>query len=79
MEEIGVRDAKARLSYPIEQVSNGRRFTITRRGVPVPRLVPVSERNREGIARAVRELRSLSDAHSLGGLSVRQLIDQDRR
>ena len=44
MPEIGVRDAKARLSELLERVEAGEVLTLTRHGKPVARLVPVAER-----------------------------------
>jgi prevent-host-death family protein len=38
----GVREAKARLSQLLDDVRRGREWTITDRGEPVARLVPVS-------------------------------------
>ena len=39
----GVRDAKARLSELLHDAQAGREWTITERGHPVARIVPVSE------------------------------------
>ncbi len=38
---LGVRDAKANLSWAIGEVKQGRQIVITEYGVPVARLVPV--------------------------------------
>jgi len=39
---IGVRDAKAGLSRLLQDVQRGREWTITERGKPVARLVPIA-------------------------------------
>ena len=44
MPEVGVRDAKARLSELLERVEAGEVLTLTRHGKPVARLVPIAER-----------------------------------
>jgi prevent-host-death family protein len=44
MGEIGVREAKARLSELLERVEGGEVLTLTRHGKPVARLVPIAER-----------------------------------
>ncbi len=42
MEEVGVRKIKDRLSRYLSRVKDGEMFTITVRGVPVARLVPIN-------------------------------------
>ena len=43
METVGVYEAKTHLARLVERVRQGESLTITRRGLPVARLVPVSE------------------------------------
>ncbi len=50
---IGVREAKARLSELLRDVRRNRSWTITERGVPVARLVPV-ENKRFSLAERIR-------------------------
>lgn len=50
MTEIGVFDAKNKLSELLDKVERGERVVITRRGRPVAELIPASEGNR---ARAI--------------------------
>lgn len=42
MKEIAVYEAKSRLSELLAEVERGEQITITRRGVPVARLVPAA-------------------------------------
>lgn len=42
MKEVAVYDAKSRLSELLAEVERGEQITITRRGVPVARLVPAT-------------------------------------
>ncbi len=77
MEEIGAYEAKTRLSELLARVSRGERFTLTRRGVPVAMLIPVTRR--EPVAEVVAELRTFRKGRRLGGLSLRELIDAGRR
>lgn len=58
--DIGVYDAKARLSELIREVEAGAEVTITRHGRPVARIVPVAPTEGAGVAWAerVRALRS---------------------
>lgn len=55
MEEIALYDAKTRLSELITEVEQGGSVVITRRGVPVARLVGVQE------ARSAAQLRAQKD------------------
>ena len=43
MREVGAFEAKTHLSELLKQVATGARITITHRGKPVARLVPVEE------------------------------------
>jgi prevent-host-death family protein len=60
MNTISLFDAKNRLSALVDQVEEGQEVTITRRGKPVARLVPVAaeiDRSRHAVERlrALRE------------------------
>lgn len=44
MKEIGAYEAKTRLSELLELVRQGESFTVTHRGTPVARLVPVERK-----------------------------------
>ena len=46
MKEVAVYEAKTRLSELLAEVEQGEQVTITRRGLPVARLVPVSPTRR---------------------------------
>jgi prevent-host-death family protein len=78
MKEIGSYEAKTHLAHLLEEVERGEVIVITRHGHPVARLVPVSpERSRVAdVADALREARA---GVTLGGLSIRELIDEGRR
>ncbi len=78
MRQVGVYDAKTQLPRLLEEVEQGHTITITRHGKPVARLVPV-----DTAARPAREvidaLLAFREAHTLQGLSVRELIEEGRR
>ena len=61
MDTVNLFDAKNRLSALLDQVEAGQEITITRRGKPVARLVPVADRNARG-REAVAKLRALRKA-----------------
>ena len=79
MKTIGAFEAKTNLSRLLEQVARGERFTITRHGIPVAVLAPVSAPERQAVGDVVEEIRIFQAAHNLGGLSLRQLIEEGRR
>jgi prevent-host-death family protein len=58
MDTVSLFDAKNQLSAIIDLVEEGQEVTITRRGKPVARLVPVAAKNEQG-RNAVETLRGL--------------------
>ncbi|NLE57680.1 MAG: type II toxin-antitoxin system Phd/YefM family antitoxin [Planctomycetes bacterium] len=76
---VGAYDAKAHFSELLERVESGEEVTITRHGSPVARLVPVkrSVTPEERLA-AIRRWRESSKGITLGGLKVRDLINEGR-
>ncbi|HYZ20729.1 MAG TPA: type II toxin-antitoxin system prevent-host-death family antitoxin [Rhodopila sp.] len=60
MDSINLFDAKNRLSALVDRVETGEAVTITRRGKPVARLVPVASDSDRGRQAATR-LRTLRD------------------
>jgi prevent-host-death family protein len=77
---VGSFEAKTRLSALLERVEKGEVVTITRRGRPVARLVPVTqEEDATRATRAVARLRALRQGATLGGLDWRTLRDAGRR
>lgn len=77
---VGAFEAEDTLSRLLDRVEKGEEIVITRRGKPVARLAPVrpaleSERARETVER-IKEMRK---GRSLGGLKIKDLIDEGRR
>jgi prevent-host-death family protein len=66
MDTITLFDAKNRLSALIDQVEEGQEVTITRRGKPVARLVPVTPEGDTG-RNAVEKLRALRQSIAARG------------
>ena len=81
MREIGAFEAKNTLGSLLDLVSQGEEVVITRHGKPVARLV--REEGREDArarARAAAEtMARLSQGLTLGGLSIKALIEEGRR
>ena len=58
MRTVGAYEAKTRLSELLNRVASGDSVTITRRGRPVARLVPVEEDSRQRAFQAAERIRS---------------------
>ena len=77
--ELGAFEAKNTLSALLDRVERGEEITITRRGKAVARLVPAESGNSRDKARAaVARLKTLRKGLTLGGLSLKELIDDGR-
>ena len=77
--EVATFDAKNRLSALLDEVARGTEITITRRGVPVAKLVPIGPGFDRAAARAAADgLRATSRGARLDGLSLKALIDEGR-
>lgn len=77
---VGAHEAETHFSELLERVAAGETITITSHGAPIARLVPVQkthtpEERRAAIARWTE----LSKGLSLGGLKIRDLIEEGRR
>jgi prevent-host-death family protein len=79
MTTVGAFDAKTHLNALLRKVSEGETIQITRRGVPVAKLVPVEVAGTHDPGEVVREIRELRKGATLGKISVRELINEGRR
>lgn len=76
---VGVFEAKARLSELLQEVKSGKEVVITSHGKPVARLVPAEVDEKPNRARAVRTIRALSKQLNIRTrISLRSLIDEGR-
>jgi prevent-host-death family protein len=76
--EIGIYEAKTRLSALLERVARGERFTITKHGRPVARLVPVERTGPDRRREAIERLKLFREGQTLD-VPVTQLIGEGRR
>jgi prevent-host-death family protein len=79
METVGAYEVKTHLSGLLKRVEKGESFTITKNGVPVARLVPVEAKPPVDRQQLLAETRAFRKAHPLGGLSLKELINEGRR
>lgn len=76
---VGAFEAKNRLSELLQLVENGEEVTITKHGRPVARLVPASQRDPAKVREAIEWLRKTREERSLGGLKIKELINEGRK
>jgi prevent-host-death family protein len=79
METVGAYEAKTHLPKLLERVLKGERITITKHGVPVALLQPSDPETKVDTKSVIVELRKFRDGHSLGGLSIQDMIEEGRR
>jgi len=79
METIGAYEAKTHLPKLLERVSKGERITITKHGVPVAVLQPPINLRKMEPKMVIAQLREFRNKHTLGGLSIRDMIEKGRR
>lgn len=79
MKSVGAYHAKTHLSELLDEVSRGARISITRKGVPVAMMVPPSSPGKKDVVEAIRKLKEFRKGITLGGISVRELVDAGRR
>ena len=77
---VGAYEAKTHLSELLEKVEAGEEIIITKHGAPVAKLVPMKkEASAEQRAAAIRRIQKLGSGLSLGGLKIKDLINEGRR
>ncbi|MBI4322394.1 MAG: type II toxin-antitoxin system prevent-host-death family antitoxin [Chloroflexi bacterium] len=79
MKRIGAYEAKTHLPRLLDQVASGETITITKHGVPVAVLAPPSPARRPDAAGVIGALREFRRGITLGGASLREMIDEGRR
>lgn len=78
MTTVGVFDAKTHLNGLLKRVSKGETIRITRRGVPIAKLVPADAGEKERPDQVVQEIRTLRKGAILGKTTIRELINAGR-
>ena len=80
MKTVGSYEAKTHLPRLLDEVAQGETITITKHGVPVAQLVPPPDARKRDAAKAIEEWKRYQKEHNitLGGLSIRELIEEGR-
>ena len=79
MRTVGANEAKTHLPQLIEEVTRGQKVAITKNGTPVALLVPVPSTQKPDVREVIRQMRELRRGITLGGLSLREMIEEGRR
>ena len=75
---IGAYEAKTHLPALLERVARGERFTITKQGRPIARLVPIERTGPDRRREAIERLKTFREGQTLD-VPVKQLISEGRR
>jgi prevent-host-death family protein len=81
MTTIGFYEARTHLSELLDQVAKGKKVLITRRGKPAALLSPPPAASVKDVRQVIEEFKAYSkrQRRTLGGLSIRDLIEEGRR
>ena len=84
MKSVGAFEAKTHFGEFLNSVSRGETIQITRRGIPVARLVPADESTPKNLKprdlkKIVREIREIRQGAHLGEITIRELIHPRNR
>jgi prevent-host-death family protein len=81
MHTVGSYEAKTHLPELLDRVARGDTVLITKRGVPVAQLVPPGPPARPNPSDVIEDLiaYSRSQRRTLGGMTIRALIEDGRR
>lgn len=79
MREVGAFEAKNKLGTLLDWVEKGEEVVITRRGKAIARLVPnASGFDRDKAAKAVAAILARRTGATLGGLKIKELVNEGR-
>lgn len=79
---VGANEAKTHFSKLLDRVTEGEVVTITRRGHPIARMVPITTKRHSTVEErraAIEGIIKLSEGLSLGGMKIKDLIEEGRR
>lgn len=79
MKTVGSYEAKTHLSRLLDEVAKGEEITITKHGAPVAVLIPPPEMRRRSVDEIIDGIREFRKGKTLGGLKIKDLIEEGRR
>ena len=78
MESEGTYEWKVNLSKLLKRVERGEKITVTRRGKPIAVLGPPLV-EKPDVRKVIEDFKAFAKGRSLGGISIRELIEEGRR
>lgn len=79
MKTVGAFEAKTHLAELLQEVSEGETILITRRGIPVAKLITADHQQKLDLKEVVRNLREIRKGARLKGTTLREMINEGRR
>ena len=80
MREIGAFEAKNKLAHLLDLAEKGEEIIITRHGKQVARLGPLLKTfDRQAARQAAEDIEKMSKGVKLGGIAIRELIEEGRK
>ena len=77
--KVGCYQAKTHLPRLLKRAARGERITITKHGVPIAMLGPVENKPKRDLRTVIQEIKDFSKEHKLGGITIRDLIEEGRK
>lgn len=79
MIEVSAYEAKTHLSELLRKVKNGERIMITKHHVPIAMMTPVISQRKRSVRETVEAIKQFRKENNLGGLNVKDMIEEGRR
>jgi len=79
MQSVGAYEAKTHLPRLLERIQKGERITITKHGVPVAVLQPPDPEYPVDTESVIMDIRKFREKHTLGEMSIQEMIQEGRR
>jgi prevent-host-death family protein len=79
MGTVGSYEAKTHLSKLLKRTAKGEQITITKHGVSVAMLVPAKASREADVRTSIEKIREFRKGHALGGIKLREMIEEGRR
>jgi prevent-host-death family protein len=77
--EIGVFEAKSKLSQILQEVKKGKHFTITVRGYPIADLIPSESSTFIDTKAAINSMRNISKIKNISDKTLTEWISEGRK
>jgi len=79
MKTVGSYEAKTHLPHLLKEVAQGEKITITKHGMAIALLIPVSLKQKKPSQEIIQELRTFRKRNFLKGLSISEMIKKGRK